>query len=142
MPITKGDRAEFVSIIKETFKTLSTDHSFIDRIGKNKNEDTEKHRAVLVKFTSHLDKQKILARKKLLKTTNIRIMEDITAARFQLFKSCKNNFGVRNVWTNNGTAARFQLFKSCKNNFGVRNVWTNNGKIFVKIGKISIIQIL
>ncbi|KAK9685435.1 hypothetical protein QE152_g38063 [Popillia japonica] len=32
---TKGDRAEFVSIIKETFKTLSTDHSFIEFIVQN-----------------------------------------------------------------------------------------------------------
>ncbi|KAK9680043.1 hypothetical protein QE152_g39468 [Popillia japonica] len=98
--------------IKQVFNKFLSENLMIDsmgvsidnihRIGKNKNEDTEKHRAVLVKFTSHLDKQKILARKKLLKTTNIRIMEDLTAARFQLFKSCKNNFGVRNVWTNNG----------------------------------------
>lgn len=57
---------------------------------------------VIVKFTSHMVKEKVFNNKKLFKGSGISVAEDLTAARYKLYRAAAQKFGVKHVWTRNG----------------------------------------
>ncbi|KAK4871850.1 hypothetical protein RN001_015974 [Aquatica leii] len=69
------------------------------RIGRlNKN----KPRAIIVKFVNYKYKEIVFKNKKLFKGTKIIITEDLTKNRYDLFKSAREKYGIKNVWTYDG----------------------------------------
>lgn len=69
------------------------------RIGKT---SEGKHRALIVKFTNHNTKSAVYNNKKLLKSTNIVIKEDLTYNKLQLLKLVSRKTDRKNVWTRDG----------------------------------------
>lgn len=61
------------------------------------------NRGILVKFTSHYCKNLLLKNRHKLKGTKLLIMEDLTLCRRELYRKAKDRFGVRNVYTLDGT---------------------------------------
>jgi len=59
-------------------------------------------RPIIIKFTSFLVKNKIWTQKKQLKGTGIVMTESLTKSGAGLFKSAKDKFNSKNVWTRNG----------------------------------------
>jgi len=70
-------------------------------------------RAIIVKFVSFADRQKMFTAKKQLKGTNITIKEDLTAARQAVLKKAMEKFSDCPVWTRNGVI----IIKSKDNDF-------------------------
>ena len=70
------------------------------RVGKERN--AEKPRAVLVKFSTYLNKKVVYQSKAKLKKTGISVKEDLTAARLKIFIYACEKFYYRNVWSSDG----------------------------------------
>lgn len=60
------------------------------RLGK---KQSDKKRAIIVKFVSYQDRQRLYQAKKQLKGTGIAITEDLTKLRYEILKKAKENFG-------------------------------------------------
>lgn len=74
----------------------------VHRVGPPK--VNQKHpRPVVVKFCSYVQRHEVFANKRKLKSSGISITEQLTAARMGLLKMAKDRFGVRNVWSMDGT---------------------------------------
>lgn len=74
------------------------------RIGRlHENVTGRKPRSVIVKFANYKFRQSVFNAKKLLKSSNIYIKEDLCALRQNLVNEASKRFGVRRVWTRDGT---------------------------------------
>ena len=58
-----------------------------------------KKRPIIVRFISNRQKELVYANKKKLKGTKLLITENLTKQRYDLLKSCWDDFGRENVWT-------------------------------------------
>ncbi|KAK3932634.1 LINE-1 type transposase domain-containing protein 1 [Frankliniella fusca] len=67
------------------------------RVGK---KHSDKPRAIIVKFVSYADRQKLFEAKKKLKGSNISIREDLTSIRQAILRKAHEKF--EEVWTQNG----------------------------------------
>jgi len=74
-------------------KSISRSH----RVGK---KIDGKHRAIIVKFVSYADRQKMFLAKKELKGTGITIREDLTRLRQEILRKASEYYD--NVWIQNG----------------------------------------
>lgn len=90
------------SLISNTLKVPCTkqDIDCAFRIGKHSN--AEKPPPILVNFISNIKRAQVFNSKKLLKSTNISIHEDLTHRRYELLKAAKKRYGVGKVWSANG----------------------------------------
>lgn len=68
----------------------------------------KKARPILVKFKENSTRNKIYYSKKALKGTKIVIREDLSKKRIGLVKTAVEEFGHKNVWTQNGRVYVFQ----------------------------------
>lgn len=64
---------------------------------------TKKPNPIIVEFYQRNVKNLVLKHKKNLKSTGIIIHEDLTAHRYHLWKESATAFGIKNVWTVDGT---------------------------------------
>lgn len=64
---------------------------------------TDKPRPIIAKFTSYRFRQEIYSKKKNLKGSKITIREDLTASRLSVLRAAITRFGVRRVWSSDGT---------------------------------------
>lgn len=68
----------------------------------------KKARSILIKFKENSTRNKIYYAKKALKSTKIAIREDLSKKRIGLVKTAVEEFGHKNVWTQNGRVFVFQ----------------------------------
>ena len=81
---------------------VNIDPMHIDRchvIGPSKGDK----RDILVKFTSYRFKREIMLNKKMLRDRGVSVVDDLSHKRYVLFKNARSAFGVRNVWSFDGT---------------------------------------
>ena len=71
------------------------------RVGP-KRPDATRPRAIIVKFVSYADRQRLFTAKKLLKGSNITLKEDLTAVRQKILKKASDHFKDYPVWSQNG----------------------------------------
>lgn len=69
------------------------------RIG---NKTNNKIRPIVIKFANENYRKNFMSNRKTLSKTGIRIKEDLTRKRLQLFKCCGEKLGFQSVWTYNG----------------------------------------
>lgn len=70
---------------------------------KRRSEDgAERHRPIIVRFTSYRDRRIVFMAKRKLKATGITIREDLTSARVDLLKKATEKFGRGKAWTLDG----------------------------------------
>lgn len=60
-------------------------------------------RPIIVKFTSYRKRAEVFRAKRLLINTKITVREDLTKKRVELLRKCIDKFGLKNVWTQDGT---------------------------------------
>lgn len=60
------------------------------------------HRPVIIKFNNPTVRQAVLEHRRLLKDTKTFISEDLTRARYNVFKRCRKKLNKENVWILNG----------------------------------------
>lgn len=63
---------------------------------------SQKPRAIIIKFTSYRYRAKVFHEKKKLKGSGITIREDLTRARMEILNNAYEQFGFKNVWSNDG----------------------------------------
>lgn len=83
---------------------LQIDEKELDRthrIGKPRKAG-ENPRPIIVKFSRYNLRRKVFTNKKRLKGKKIMITESLTSRRMSLYKSAKELFGYKNVWTSDG----------------------------------------
>jgi hypothetical protein len=85
---------------------VSTDSiSRSHRVGKRQEpgaDGRERHRPIIVRFTSYRVRRSVFEAKKRLKGTGITIREDLTQVRQEMYRRAVAHFGVKNVWTQDG----------------------------------------
>ena len=74
----------------------------IDRCHRVGKPQTDKPRAIIVKFVSYRKRSEIFRSKKQLKGTGITIREDLTRLRHKLLLDCVTKYGLQNTWTQDG----------------------------------------
>jgi len=62
----------------------------------------DKPPAILVTFHSDAERKAVLSSRKMLKSTNIQIKEDLTKTRLMLLSAAVNRFSFKNAWCLNG----------------------------------------
>ncbi|KAI4459756.1 hypothetical protein MML48_6g00005452 [Holotrichia oblita] len=80
---------------------IDMDATYIDRchtVGPAK----ENKQSIIIKFTSYKFKKQILRERHLLKGTGIFVVEDLTRARYMMYREAAGKFGPKNVWTLDG----------------------------------------
>lgn len=90
-----------VNLIEEKLK-LKIKPEDIEACHRVSTKTENKERPILLKFTSGIARNDIYYRKKELKGTKIAIREDLTHRRKELTKTAVENFGPKNVWSQNG----------------------------------------
>jgi len=73
----------------------------VHRIGKQ-TRDPRFMRQLIVKFVSHLDKERVIRNRKKLKGTKISVSEDLTNGRAQFLKFLHKHNSVTASWSNDG----------------------------------------
>lgn len=69
------------------------------RIGRK----TDKPRPIIVKFVSYRKRSEVFRNKKHLKGSGVTVREDLTKTRYRLLQDAIGKYGVKNVWTVDGT---------------------------------------
>ena len=97
--------AAAMEIITEKLEVpcIDMDISRSHRLGK---KVAEKTRPIIVRLARYNVKKNIYDAKKKLKGTGTVITENLTPARYDLYKQCKEKFGLRNVYTLDGRIYR------------------------------------
>jgi hypothetical protein len=62
----------------------------------------ERHRPIIVRFNTYRTRRTVFEAKKRLKGTGVTIREDLTQLRQELYRRAVTQFGLRNVWTQDG----------------------------------------
>ena len=70
-------------------------------IGQKK-ASSKKPRAVIIKFVSYITRKRIFLNKKLLKGTQVSIIDSLTAKRMRILKETREKHQFCNVWTRDG----------------------------------------
>ena len=79
-------------------KTIRTGHTgLVAETGKNC-----KTRAIIVKFTRYVVRNKIYSNNNKLKGKKFLISEDLTSRRYNLLKEAQEKYGVKNIPTSDG----------------------------------------
>lgn len=92
-------------IVLNLFKSklnLSLNVSDIERSHRLGKRNSEKTRAIIVKFASYRQKALVYGAKKNLKNSGITITEDITKPRLEILQEARKVLGTRNTWTSDG----------------------------------------
>lgn len=80
-----------------------------------------KPRPIICKLVSYAKRREIFTKKRQLRGTGITIREDLTSAKLQLLSAVSNKYGIKNVWSIDGTIiANIQGVK--KRMFNVRDL--------------------
>lgn len=103
-----------LKVLNENLKLTNINLIHIDRchrIGAPKRSTAsvvrEGKRAIIIKFTSYRFRNEVWKSKKLLKGTQILITESLTPRRQKILKLCKDRFGFRQVWSQDGRIVVF-----------------------------------
>ncbi|KAI5708228.1 hypothetical protein M8J77_018592 [Diaphorina citri] len=94
-----------VNVVLKVFHDMKLDIQFchIDRthrIGPQRNSD--KTRAIIVKFCSYFHKHLVFSQKKVLKGSGVYVSESLTKVNFNILQEAKKIFSLQNVWTLDG----------------------------------------
>lgn len=95
---------EILKIINELDIPDYTVNGHIDRchrLGRVK-KNSDKNRAVIVKFISYKTRKMVWSRKKNLRGKKYLITESLSASRLELYKQARKVFGDKEVWTVDG----------------------------------------
>lgn len=102
---TESDRENTDDIAIQVAQTLKVDLSYadIDRSHRVGRKIEGRERPIIVKFTSYRKRAEVFRAKRLLINTKITVREDLTKKRVELLRKCIDKFGLKNVWTQDGT---------------------------------------
>ena len=98
---SQGDVEKNVLKVLQGTMGLHIDNSHIDQCHQI-NAAKEGSQNVIIKFTSHRHQRLVLQNRRKLKGTGIWINEDLTSARYSLYRKTVEKFGARSVWTLDG----------------------------------------
>ena len=65
-------------------------------------------RPIIARFISYRQRKQIYDAKKKLKGQKTLVTESLTKSRYELFKQCRESFGVKNTWTVDGRVGVLQ----------------------------------
>lgn len=85
------------------FTVLNITSEHIDRCHRAGPKVNNKHRPILIKFVNYKHKAMVLKNKRMF--NGVKIKEDLTRTRNQLFYKAIEKYGYKNVWTSNGNIA-------------------------------------
>lgn len=84
-----------------SLEALSRTHR-VGRTPKPGPNGEQRHRPIIVRFTSYRDRRVVVDSKKRLKGTGIVIREDLTTLRLELLRKVTAVYGVRSTWSQDG----------------------------------------
>ena len=106
---SKSTSESVVNFLKHELD-VDISHSEIDKahpIGKSQDG---KPPPLIVKFSNHRSKEKVLSRRRSLKGKRIFITEDLTKQNYQLLQAAKKHSSVSSCWSHNG-----KILAKCEN---------------------------
>ena len=100
-------------------KLISHDLGRSHRLGKKRSAQTARYptrnsevksspRPIIARFISYRQRKQIYDAKKKLKGQKTLVTESLTKSRYELFKQCRESFGVKNTWTVDGRVGVLQ----------------------------------
>lgn len=90
-----------LNLFQQKLNLTLTKHD-IDRSHRVGLPQVGKTRAILVKFVSYRDRAAVFNQKKMLKSSNYSIKEDLTKYRLNVLQEAAKKYNWENVWTSDG----------------------------------------